>query len=183
MKTYPYMNALETIIHLKFRKYSNFLRILNLSHLSTSQTPRTFSIHVTPLLNRQLYRASSFAFRQFKRALLHSTWRQLPRGEDLPSPQGLKSGVSHLRNLSHQRLSVLFISCTTPVFAALNSVGVCPKCRLKHTLKYFGLANPVIVEISATVYSDSLSSCPARLRRISSMNSLIDIPVRSVIFW
>ena len=68
------MNALETIIHLKFRKYSNFLRILNLSHLSTSQTPRTFSIHVTPLLN------------------------PLPRGEDLPSPQGLKSGVSHKRN-------------------------------------------------------------------------------------
>ena len=82
IKIYPYMNALETIIHLKFRKYSNFLRILNLSHLSTSQTPRTFSIHVTPLLN------------------------PLPRGEDLPSPQGLKRGVSHLRNLSHIVLTI-----------------------------------------------------------------------------
>ena len=28
--------------HLKFRKYSNFLRILNLSLLSSSQVPRTF---------------------------------------------------------------------------------------------------------------------------------------------
>ena len=42
MKIYPYMNAVETIIHLKFRKYSNFLRILNLSLLSNSQIPRTF---------------------------------------------------------------------------------------------------------------------------------------------
>ena len=44
----------------------------------------------------------------------------------------------------------------------LNSEGVSSKWRLKQMLKYFGLAKPVIIEISEIVRSDSRSSWAAR---------------------
>jgi len=50
-------------------------------------------------------------------------------------------------------------------------------------LKYLGLANPVRTEISEMVRSDSRSSWADRFSRTSMMNSLIDMPVMSLIFW
>ena len=65
----------------------------------------------------------------------------------------------------------------------LNSEGVSSKWRLKQMLNYFGLAKPVMIEISEIVRSDSRSSWAARFSRMSMMNSLIDMPVMSFSFW
>ena len=60
---------------LKFLKYSKILCSIEFYLISQASRPTHFSSYVTPFLN------------------------PFPRGRDLPSPQGLKIGVSHMRNL------------------------------------------------------------------------------------